>query len=68
MSPQEWKSLAAFGLLLGGLAMYDAGFALKIVGVASIVILVRNADKIPIGSRGVTPRRAPAAPSRGGVI
>jgi hypothetical protein len=48
MKPEEWKALAAFGLLLGGLALYDGKFALQILTVAGVVVLVRNADKIRV--------------------
>lgn len=42
MSPKDWKVLASFGLLTGALALYDASFALKLVTIASVVVIVRH--------------------------
>jgi hypothetical protein len=39
----------------GGLSLYDAGFAVKVGGVAVLVVLVRNSDKIPLLNVGSTP-------------
>lgn len=46
MKPKEWHTLASFGLLAGALALYDPKLALLMVGVASAVVLVKNADDI----------------------
>lgn len=46
MTTQEWHTVIAFGLLTGGLALYDARLAMEMVGLAAIVILVRNGTSI----------------------
>ena len=46
LTPHDWKVLGAFGLLAGALAMYDAKLALYMIGVASAVVVVKNANYI----------------------
>lgn len=46
LTPHDWKVIGSFGILVAALAMYDAKLALYMVGVASAVIVVRNADKV----------------------
>jgi hypothetical protein len=46
LTPHDWKVLGSFGLLALALSMYDAKLALYLVGVASAVVVVRNADKL----------------------
>ena len=48
MTPHEWKVLGSFGLLIGAISIYDSKLAFQIVGVATLVILVKNANKIPL--------------------
>lgn len=46
MSSHDWHVLLSFGLLTAALAMYDPHFAVLMIGVASAVTLVKNADAI----------------------
>ena len=46
LTPHDWKVLGAFGLLCGALAMYDAKLALYMIGVASAVVIVKNANQL----------------------
>jgi hypothetical protein len=48
MTPHEWKVLGSFGLLLGAISIYDGKLAMQIAGVATLVILVKNANRIPL--------------------
>ena len=46
LTPHEWHSLLAFGTLAVALGIFDPKFALTVVGVAALVVVVRNSDKI----------------------
>lgn len=48
VTPHEWKMLAAFGALAGALALFDGKLALGAIGVATLVVLVKNSNKLPI--------------------
>lgn len=48
MTAHEWKVLASFGALAGALALFDGKLALQMIGVAAIVVVVRNSDKLPL--------------------
>lgn len=48
MSVHEWKVLGSFGLLLGGLALVDARLAGRVALIATAVIVVKNANKLPL--------------------
>lgn len=46
MTPHEWHVLASFGLLTGALALIDGRSALLMIGVATLVVTVKNSKKI----------------------
>lgn len=46
MSAREWHVLISFGLLTGALALIDSQTALYMVGVAALVVTVKNAEKV----------------------
>lgn len=53
MTSHEWKTLAAFGALAGALALFDGKLALQMIGIAAVVVVVRNSDKLPlVGTTG----------------
>ena len=48
MTAHEWKVLAAFGALTGALALFDGKLALQMIAVATVVVVVKNASKLPV--------------------
>lgn len=47
MTSHEWHVIGAFGALIGAIALWDGKAAMQLLGVAAIVVVVRNADKLP---------------------
>lgn len=45
MTAGEWKTLLAFGALVGALALFDGRLALGAVAIAGVVVVVKNADQ-----------------------
>lgn len=54
MTSHEWKTLAAFGALAGALALFDSKLALQAIGLAALVVLVKNANKLPLPGGATT--------------
>lgn len=52
MTTHEWKILGTFGALTGALALFDGKLALQVIGIAAIIVVVRNADKLPVVGGG----------------
>lgn len=47
MAPSEWKKLAAFGVLLVGLSLWDARVARYVGGAVILVYLIRHPEMLP---------------------
>lgn len=48
MTAHEWHVIGAFGALAGALALFDGKLALEVIGLAALIVVVRNADKLPL--------------------
>lgn len=52
MSRHEWVVIGSFGALTGALALFDGKLALEVIGLAALIVIVRNADKLPLPTKG----------------